>query len=77
VAETRDRLLTILQRQLGTVSTESEEVAAREHAGWDSIALINLILAIEQEFGIVFTPEEASIATSFQTLLDLVVEKAH
>jgi acyl carrier protein len=77
VAETRDRLLTILERQFGTASTDGEEVAAGEHAGWDSIALINLILAIEQEFGIVFTPEEAAIATSFQRLLDLVVEKAH
>ena len=77
MAETRDRLVTIFQRQLGTASGDGEEVAADEHVGWDSIALINLILAIEQEFGIVFTPEEASIATSFQTLLDLVVEKAH
>ena len=75
MAETRDRLVTIFQRQFG--SAEGEAVAAGEHAGWDSIALINLILAIEQEFGIVFTPEEAAIATSFQGVLDLVVKKAH
>ena len=75
MAETRDRLVTIFQRQLGAAA--GEEVAAGEHGGWDSIALINLILAIEQEFGIVFTPEEAASATSFQRMLDFVVKKAH
>lgn len=43
--------------------------------GWDSVVHINLILAVEQEFRIVMTPEEASNALSFAAMHDLVAGK--
>jgi acyl carrier protein len=45
------------------------------HASWDSMAHINLILAIEQELRISFTPEEASLATSFGAILGMVAAR--
>ncbi len=43
-----------------------------ESHGWDSVAHLNLILAVEQEFRFMMTPEEASAANSFRAMLDLV-----
>ena len=40
-------------------------LSAESH-GWDSVAHLNLILAVEQEFRFMMTPEEASAANSFQ-----------
>lgn len=49
---------------VSSLSTESH--------GWDSVAHLNLILAVEQEFRFMMTPEEASAANSFQAMLELV-----
>ncbi|MCY3808848.1 MAG: acyl carrier protein [Gemmatimonadetes bacterium] len=43
-----------------------------ESHGWDSVAHLNLILAVEQEFRFMMTPDEASAASSFRAMLDLV-----
>lgn len=51
------------------------ETSMDNHASWDSMAHINLILAIEQEFRISFTPEEASLATSFGAILGMVAAR--
>lgn len=42
---------------------------------WDSVAHISLILAVEQEFRIALTPEEASLVGSFSDMLDVVAGK--
>lgn len=52
--------------------TEIATVSMDSHGGWDSIAHLNLILAVEQEFRFMMTPEEAAEARSFQDMLDLV-----
>ena len=44
-------------------------------ANWDSMAHIFLILSVEQEFRISFTPEEAARITSFAEMEDLVERK--
>jgi acyl carrier protein len=44
-------------------------------AAWDSLFQINLILSIEQEFGISITDEEAIDLNSFETALDIVQSK--
>ncbi|MCY4572874.1 MAG: acyl carrier protein [Gemmatimonadetes bacterium] len=54
---------------------EADSLAVGAHGDWDSIAHLNLILAIEQEFRIMLTPEEASAAQSFADMLDLVRRK--
>ena len=55
-----------------TPDTNINTLSAESHGGWDSIAHLNLILAVEQEFRFTMTPEEAAAARSFQEMLDLV-----
>lgn len=52
--------------------TEITTLSMDAHGGWDSIAHLNLILAVEQEFGFMMTPEEATAVRSFSDMLDLV-----
>ena len=52
-----------------------DEVSMETVPRWDSVAHINLILAVEQEFRIALTPEEASYAVSFSEMLALVDAK--
>ena len=55
-----------------TPDTDVRTLSAESHGGWDSIAHLNLILAVEQEFRFMMTPEEATAAQSFRRMLDLV-----
>lgn len=52
--------------------TDVRALSAESHGGWDSIAHLNLILAVEQEFRFMMTPEEAAAVRSFQQMLNLV-----
>lgn len=42
---------------------------------WDSLHHLNLVLALEQEFGIQFTPEEIEQLLSVDLIVSLVEEK--
>lgn len=44
-------------------------------AGWDSLQHLNLTLALEQEFGVQFTPEEINQLLSVELIADLLEEK--
>ena len=52
--------------------TEIATLSMDSYGGWDSIAHLNLILAVEQEFRFTMTPEEATAARSFGEMLALV-----
>jgi acyl carrier protein len=41
------------------ISSIERTTAVTNLSEWDSLAHINLVLALEQEFGVSFTPEEA------------------
>lgn len=43
--------------------------------GWDSLQHLNLVLALEQEFGLQFTPEEIEQLASVELIVDLLEEK--
>jgi acyl carrier protein len=43
---------------------------------WDSLQHLNLVLALEQEFGVQFTPEEIEQLLSVELITMLVQEKA-
>lgn len=45
-------------------------------ANWDSLRHLNLVLALEQEFGVEFTPEEIEQMLSVELITDLLTEKA-
>jgi len=42
------------------------------HAEWDSVATVNLVFAIQDEFGVRFTPEEVGSIHSVQDILSLL-----
>lgn len=44
-------------------------------ATWDSIHHLNLVLALEQEFGVQFSPEEIEQLLSVELIVALVAEK--
>jgi acyl carrier protein len=55
------------------------ETSADTIKSWDSLQHLNLVLALEQEFGLQFAPEEIEKSTSVQTivgLLDLKLQAA-
>ena len=70
-----DRLARIFQLQFGVSVPSDGDIAADTDGAWDSLAHINLILAVEQEFGVMLSPEEAGRATSFRAMRALVESK--
>ena len=42
---------------------------------WDSVQHMNLVIALEQEFGVRFSPEEIEEAVSVRAVADLVRSK--
>jgi acyl carrier protein len=41
-------------------------------AAWDSVQHLNLIIALEQEFGVRFSPEEIEEAVTVRAIADLI-----
>jgi acyl carrier protein len=44
-------------------------------SGWDSIAHLNFILALEQEFGCSFTEDEMELFTSIRSVIEVIDAK--
>jgi acyl carrier protein len=42
---------------------------------WDSVQHLNVIIALEQEFGLRFSPEEIEDAVGVQAIVDLIGRK--
>jgi acyl carrier protein len=71
------RLTRIIEAIFGaTVAQEILEKSTRGHPAWDSIAHLNLVMAIEQEFGVRFTPEEAGMTTTLDALREILQLKS-
>jgi len=51
-----------------TVSMETLET-------WDSLQHLNLVLAVEESFGVRFSADEIPIANTFAALCDLIKDK--
>jgi len=62
--------------ELFTVSPESvtPESAPQNIEGWDSFGHLNLVLALEQEFGVKFAPEQIDQMTDVRTIITLVAD---
>ncbi len=72
--EDKIRLKKILAEILG-LDVVPEEISQKNCSAWDSISQLNLIVAIETEFGVEFVPEEISSATSLEKLSEILSEK--
>ena len=53
----------------------SEEMSAADIEDWDSLAQINLIIAIEQEFKVKFNLEEISQLKNIGEMINLIESK--
>lgn len=62
---------------LGIPASEiSQESSPDTISKWDSVAHLNLVMAVEEAFGVTFTPEEALDLTSVKLIQLLLEEKA-
>lgn len=55
--------------------TEISQASPRSIQKWDSIATINLLAIIEEEFGVSFGPEELQKLTSYPSILEYLESK--
>lgn len=61
---------------LGVFPSEIQESSSpREFAQWDSAAHIEIVLSVEAEYGVSFTPEEMIEVLSVQALEDVLRQK--
>jgi acyl carrier protein len=42
---------------------------------WDSVATLNLLMVIQEEFGVEFNPEDIERLTSYEEILDCLTAK--
>ena len=71
--QTAERLQGIFRSVLRVPpAIDVRSISTESHGDWDSIAHLNLILAVEQAFNILIAPEDAAKALSFAAMLELV-----
>jgi len=71
----KERLNKIFNEVFGKEIMLSENMTANDVEGWDSIAHMNLILAIESEFGINFALGEVQDLKNIGEMIELIEEK--
>lgn len=59
------------------VATIGPETAANDVIGWDSMAHVGLMAAIEDEFRVLFKPEEITSFANVSELVALIARKIH
>ena len=71
-----EKLLAIFTSTLGIPAGEIvEETSMANTTAWDSVAHLNLILSLEQEFGLRFSPEEFMQMQSVASLRRMLAER--
>lgn len=69
--ELRTRLEKVFRETLGIESVPAD-LSQKNCAQWDSVAHLNLILALEAEFGAFFEPEEIGAMTTLREAENLL-----
>lgn len=65
------RVAKIIASVLGVpASSLSDDSRQETTPGWDSLAHIHLVMGLEAEFGVCFSPEQAVQMTSVRTIRD-------
>ncbi len=71
-----DKLKTLLAALLGVDEELIEENSSQDTIeGWDSLKQMNIVVAIEEEFGIQLNEEESILSNSYESLLKLIKQK--
>ena len=63
----RQIVAAITQNDVASVTTDSN---SQNLDGWDSVAQINIIVSIEEEFGVAFSAEEMHALNSVKKIID-------
>jgi len=73
--ELRNRVLAVFRKAFRR-SFGSGPIVARQVEEWDSLSHLNLVMALEEEFGLEFDPDDiAALFSDFDTVLAIMVEK--
>lgn len=52
-----------------------EEISSENFDAWDSFKQMNIIIAIEEEFGLQFDEDESILSNSYSSLLKIINKK--
>jgi acyl carrier protein len=75
---TRSRVQTIVEEVLADPTvTFSDDLSMSNCAAWDSVATVQIVLAVEQEFDVRFTTAEVADLKSIRGLMDLLAKYGH
>ncbi|MEZ5401928.1 MAG: acyl carrier protein [Bryobacteraceae bacterium] len=73
---TFERIRTMMADAFGaTIEQMTDDASPDTIEGWDSIQHLNLVMALEEEFGVQFEPEEIEQLLSVELVAALVAEK--
>jgi acyl carrier protein len=78
MSETRSRLVNCFAVVFPSLSPAEIPVASINSVGsWDSLATVNLIAVIEEEFKIQVSPDDLTEMVSFELILDYLEQRQH
>lgn len=69
-----EKIIAIMKEVFG-IEDIDETCSQKTCEKWDSMAQLNLVLELEDEFGISLEPEEIGEMTSFETVCQMVAKK--
>jgi putative acyl carrier protein len=69
-----EQIVLILSQLLERKINVGEEVSANTEANWDSMKHIEIIMTLEEEFGISFAPEDIPQLKSLSKIIEKVKE---
>lgn len=69
-----EKILAIMKEVFG-IEDLDKTCSQKTCEKWDSMAQLNLVLELEDEFGISLEPEEIGEMTSFETVRQIVAKK--
>lgn len=67
-------VLNLLNQTLGHTDMSAES-SMENTRGWDSLSFINIVVALETEFGVNFSTLEAASLTSYSSIIDALNKK--
>jgi acyl carrier protein len=71
-----ERLKQLLATMLGVDAEKIDDKASSETIeGWDSLKQMNIVVAVEEEFGLQFDEEESILSNSYASLIQLIRQK--
>lgn len=74
MASIEERVINIIKEQL-SVEKVSKEASFVEDLGADSLDTVELVMALEEEFGLEIPDEDAEKITTVQQAIDYILER--